>query len=165
MFLSCSQHKMKLRWSTEGLFAASASQPASVLSGGITAASLLILLAFGSIWQGILKLELHVYSEAHKSPCRVKAVSMLSWTLLSWELRNHMESFNLQDLENIGRRHFSCCCVRRAVCILYSDTRTSTIESEFCTRNISSRLCLGTKLFGTVPVVFTLTLLHTVKPR
>lgn len=37
-----------------------ASQPATVLSGGISAASLLTLLAFGSIWRGVHKIERHV---------------------------------------------------------------------------------------------------------
>lgn len=45
---------------SEGLFTASASQPATVLSGGISAASLLTLLAFGSIWRGVHKIERHV---------------------------------------------------------------------------------------------------------
>lgn len=52
------------------------SQPATVLSAGISAASLLILLAFGSIWQGAYNGPTRVFgNEAHKSPCRMKAVS------------------------------------------------------------------------------------------
>lgn len=79
-FLYCRSQHQTVRGGgsiSEGLFTASASQPATVLSGGISAASLLTLLAFGSIWRGIHKVELHVSmgKKLINLPRRVKATS------------------------------------------------------------------------------------------